>query len=442
MYLVEQSWKPLQETGWASIGNVLTAIQIRKALERDVLVPWNKWEPEAFKDVRELHAADRGGFTFEPNVGLHEDVYEIDFSSLYPNIICQYNISPDTILCPCHEDRSDIPEIGYQVCDRPGFLPAVLQPLLDDRAALKRQLADPAAEPPDRVLEAKSNAIKWILVSCFGYQGYRNSKFGRIECHEAINAVARDILLTAKERLEANEWEIVHGIVDSLWVRKRAASAAPLERLIEEITAEVGITLEFESQYDWVCFVPKRRSQSGALTKYFGKVAGTDEYKYRGIEVRQRSTPAYIKDAQEALIRALDRYRDPAAVCDVLAARIEELRSGAVAPEELVIRQRVSKRPEEYTQRTRAVAALKRYEDKGVARQPGQDVRYVVVNDASRSMGRVRLHFEEIERYDAAFYVEQLVRAGESVLSPVGWDRERIRRYLQDGREVGLAAFG
>jgi len=74
LYLVERSGRPLQETAWGSIGTVLTSMQIREARDRGVLAPWNKWEPERFKDVSTLHAADRGGFTFAPEVGRHEDV--------------------------------------------------------------------------------------------------------------------------------------------------------------------------------------------------------------------------------------------------------------------------------------------------------------------------------------------------------------------------------
>ncbi|MCU4927087.1 hypothetical protein OB905_14050 [Halobacteria archaeon AArc-dxtr1] len=35
---------------------------------------------------------------------------------------------------------------------------------------------------------------------------------------------------------------------------------------------------------------------AGAFTKYVGKVAGKDDFKIRGIEVRQRSTPPFIED--------------------------------------------------------------------------------------------------------------------------------------------------
>jgi DNA polymerase I len=41
-------------------------------------------------------------------------------------------------------------------------------------------------------LGGQSTALKWFLLSCFGYQGFSNAKFGRIEVHEAINAYVRD----------------------------------------------------------------------------------------------------------------------------------------------------------------------------------------------------------------------------------------------------------
>ncbi|WP_415381670.1 DNA polymerase domain-containing protein [Halosimplex sp. TS25] len=575
--LVGRSWRPLQETARGSIGTILTSIEIREARERDVLAPWNKWEPEAFKPVRTLHDADRGGFTFAPEPGPYEDVVEVDFASLYPNIMRECNVSPETVGCDCC-DREDVPWLGYSVCDSQGFVADVLGDLIDDRADFKAELADlrdradaetlatvgggdyqaTYAEPDDdspvaeriAALEGRVDALKWVLVSCFGYQGYRNAKFGRIECHEAINAFAREIVLDAKEQLEAAGWRVVHGIVDSLWVQRearpegaprncergvrgakrreveaaeppraerpasreadqrgasatRAGSArreaprsrggeaasrgvtreqseverseasksereasatreprvddpAPIDEVVAEVDSDATpddaeIPLEVEARFDWICFVPMRDSRAGALTKYFGRKAGTDPetgdaFKYRGIETRQRSTPPFVADAQRELIRALDRELvagkpDPAAVCDRLAVEIARLERGAVGPEDLVIRQRVSKSVEAYSQRTRTVAALERAADHGLERPPGTSVEYVVVDDEARGADRVRLPFEDASGYDVDFYRERLVRAAESVLSPLGWDRGRIRRYLRDGRDLTLSAF-
>ena len=46
-----------------------------------------------------------------------------------------------------------------------------------------------------------------------------------------------------------------------------------------------------------------------------------------------------------------------------------------------------------------------------------------------------------IKTYDASYYGTQLVRAIESVLLPLGWDRTDIRRGLAETREVELTEF-
>ncbi|MFW6449056.1 MAG: DNA polymerase I, partial [Halobacteriota archaeon] len=79
----------------------------------------------------------------------------------------------------------------------------------------------------------------------------------------------------------------------------------------------------------------------------------------------------------------------------------------------------------------------------GVERHPGQDVRYLVVDADPEAAERVRLHFEDLDvGYDIGFYRDRLVRACESVVSPLGWDRERIETYLRGNRTVTLGSFG
>jgi DNA polymerase I len=448
--LVSRSKKPVQELAWASIGNVLTAIQICEAHDRDVLVPWNSWRHEFYKPMGTLHDADRGGFIFAPEVGLHEDVHELDFSSLYPNIICTRNVSPDVIRCECHRGREDVPGLGYAICDERGYLVDVLQPIIDARDEIKAEIRrEQRRETPDQerleALNGRSSALKWILVACFGYQGFSNAKFGRIECHEAINAFAREILLTAKQRLEAGGWRVVHGIVDSIWVTPdpdvEDERRVDLEDLAKEITETVEIRLEYEARYEWVAFVPQRESDAGALTKYFGKVAEEDEFKVRGIESRQRSTPEFVADVQQECLKRFDETRSPEAVIGSLRRAVSKLRAGAVTVDRLVERNRVSKPVDGYTQYTQNVAALERARDRGITVHPGQDIEYVVVDDEKSSRERVALRHECIETYDASYYETQLVRAVESVLSPLGWDRTDIRQRLSGTRDTELSEF-
>jgi DNA polymerase I len=449
-YLVSRSRRPLQELAWASIGTVLTAIQIREAVSRGVLAPWRSWRPELFKSARTLHDADRGGVTFAPAVGVHENVHELDFASLYPNIIRTRNVSPETVRCDCHRGREDVPELGYCVCDDPGVLPAVLGPLIDDREAAKAELramdGDADSARRDR-LQGRADAIKWILVSCFGYQGFANAKFGRIECHEAINAYARDVLLTAKDALERHGWRVLHGIVDSLWVTPMAdREQTALETVAAELTDRVDVRLDYEGAFDWCAFCPRREGDAGALTRYVARRAdrdpetdGADAYVLRGVEARQRSTPEWVAGVQRDLLRAFDRTRSPEAVCRRLRTHLRELAGGGIDTDALVIDRRVSKPAAAYDRRTRTAAAAERAAAAWDLR-PGQHVAYVVVNDDASGRARVALP-DEATRYDADFYRDLAVRATGSLLGPVGWDGTDVAAWLADTTQTGLGGF-
>ncbi|MGD0954876.1 MAG: hypothetical protein ABR985_21245 [Methanotrichaceae archaeon] len=57
-----------------------------------------------------------------------------------------------------------------------------------------------------------------MLVTRFGYTSYRNAKFGQIQVHERITETSRELLMQIKEMAENMGYEVLHGIVDCLWV--------------------------------------------------------------------------------------------------------------------------------------------------------------------------------------------------------------------------------
>ena len=136
---------------------------------------------------------------------------------------------------------------------------------------------------------------------------------------------------------------------------------------------------------------------------------------------------------------AAERLREE--VLDCLQDAIKRLHAGTVPVEQLVERNRVSKPLEGYSQNTQNVAALKRARDQDLAIHPGQDIEYVVVDDEKSSRERVALAHEEIASYDASYYETELVRAVESVLAPLGWDRTEIRREIAETRVPELSAY-
>src|SRR5215208_4477601 len=226
---------PFHTASRASIGKCLSSLQFYYATtHNDTLIPWKPTLAEHFKTFEELLIADRGGFIFEPNIGVHEQVAEFDFVSLYPNIMFKKNVSAETILCDCCPDsKLRVPELNYNICEkRTGIIPMSLQIVLDRRAEYKKLLKSPTIpEELKTVYDARQCSLKWILVTSFGYLGFNNAKFGRIDAHIAVCAFDRQILLQTAKIAERHGFRVLHGIVDSLWIQKKKNEATKQEYL-------------------------------------------------------------------------------------------------------------------------------------------------------------------------------------------------------------------
>jgi DNA polymerase-2 len=108
---------PVQRMARTSPGTAITSMQLDRAFQDGILIPWRKGEPEKFKTAWDLLVADKGGLVFQPRLGIFEDVAEIDYASMYPTIMAIHNISAETVLCGCCENQK-VPEAGYTICEK------------------------------------------------------------------------------------------------------------------------------------------------------------------------------------------------------------------------------------------------------------------------------------------------------------------------------------
>jgi len=599
--LARISRTPVQELSRLSPGSAISAMEANQALLDGCAIMWKKNLPEKFKTARELIVADRGGFIYEPRVGIFDDVLEVDFTSLYPNIMTRFNISPETVMCSCCPEPSrSVPVLGYGICDRRvGLIPRVLRPVIDRRTRLKRMVRDGVGDV--ELYRQRSDILKWLLVTCldeetevpfsvdgrfdiapigrlvdrysrgmhgefavddglrvfgvdedmtpavkavagamaypspeemveldlgkwgrlmltpdhpcyvrrggrlglsradrlvdgdrvpvlpsvyedgwegdrctrlarvasarrvparsgrvcclsvpeplhgfatadgalvhncFGYTGYRNARFGRIECHEAINAYGREIMIQTSEIAEAHGFEILHGIVDSLWLR----GAGDADRFCEHVSGHIGIPLDAEGRYRWIVFLPSKTTGVGALNRYYGAFEdGT--LKVRGIDMRRSDSPGIVRDMQSDMLALLAKAADAREFVDavpqalgVLSDYVDAARSQTVPADRLLLRRRISKRIEDYEQFNDGLAALLQLRREGVEVNPGEAVRYVITDGDSRDeAARVRVEAlaGDVVDYDPEAYVDLLVRAAETMLLPLGYTRERLLR--------------
>ena len=436
-----------------SPGTCFTAMEMATAYADGLSIPWKKNRPESFKSARTLVEADRGGVIFQPPVGVHSGVDEFDFTSLFPHLMVRHNLSVETLecrCCPASPDRA--PVLGYRSCTRRiGLIPRTLAPLLARRLAYKAALRRPGlAAAEAEGLRRRVKMLKWILVTAFGYQGYRNARFGRIECHEAINAHARALLERFVHRAARDGWETLHGLVDSLWLRPVVPGRTPdPERFAEQVSAEFDLPLSYEGRYRWVVFLPAVTHGFGVPNRYYG-LYESGEFKLRGIGLRRHDTPMVLRRFEEEILAALARAADAEQVrarLPRLLARADlfagAIRSGQWPREELLVRHRLSRDGSAYAVFNDRVAAVRQLARAGVSREAGTTVRYLITDRRSRSW-RERVRVAELvegdEPYDPEAYLELLARSAETLLGPLGVGRAELRARwgLADGGPRGF----
>ncbi len=436
---------PVQTVARVSPGSGISAMQILTALRLGVLVPWHKQQAERPKTLSDLMRADQGGLVYQPTIGLHYDVAEIDFISMYPSIMVHFNISPETV-GSSRAIADAAPELGTPgdpqpsgAVPAPGLVPQTLAPLLEKRLILKTRLATlPAWHPQRRIYQARASAHKWLLVTCFGYLGYKNARFGRIEAHEAVTAYGREALLRAKEAAEDLGFSVLHLYVDGMWIAKPGASqVADFQPVLDAISARTGLPIALEGIYRWMAFLFSRQdARVPVANRYFG-VFQDGSVKVRGIEARRRDTPSFIARTQAEMLDELAQVsRDNPVdlhlprILTLLRRQLAALRAGRLPLEQLLVAQKLSRTLDEYRTPSPVARAAAQLQAAGKTTSPGERVRFLYTR------GEPGVHAWNLPNppdpasVDIDRYSELLLRAAATMLEPFGVSEQLLGQWL------------
>lgn len=414
---------PLQTAARASIGKCMSSVQFYNATRRGLLIPWKPVLSELFKTRRRLFVGDRGGLILEPRIGVHENVGELDFVSLFGNIMLQKNISAETINCKCCPDsESFVPELGYHICRRRGIVPQSLEILLRKRKMYSDLIHTTKDPYKAEIYKQRKAALKWILVTSFGYLGFNNAKFGRIDAHMAVCAFARKLLLDAIHLAEDDGFTVLHGIVDSMWLYKEDASRQDYKNIQKKIEQKTDFDMSLEI-YNWIVFMPSKPNHTVPVpNRYFG--ANKDgNLKIRGIESRRHDTPKFFVKCQRQILETFALCKTKSEVTQSLgmAQKIKEhyrnhLLHDTVPLDDLVFTNRVTRGTNQHKSNTIQSDAINQLKWEGKTISPGQKIRYVI-SDHSRKISKRVIPVElSPDKYDAKRYSELLDEYCHSVM--------------------------
>ncbi|ACO04556.1 MAG TPA: hypothetical protein DEP48_01675 [Persephonella sp.] len=368
------------------------------AFEEGYLIPFRKNLPEDPKTADQLIDVDRGGLSFRPITGVFENVAELDFFSMYPSIIANYNLSYETINCSHRECTAKLPT-GYRVCTkREGIVPKALRFLLNRRTHYKELMK--RSQDRREIFDRRQKGLKWLLVVSFGYLGYKNAVFGRIESHETTTAIGRQLLLFVKEIAESRGFRLLHALTDSVWIYRKDATEKDyreLETVLNEKLKRrfkginknlIDFRINLEGIFDWIVFLPSKEDGIGVPNRFYGKFRN-GELKVRGIEIRRSDSPQFVKIFQSEILEKLkeaenrkqffEKLRDTE---DILKKYRDRLKKGDFSIFQLAVRKRVSKDPTTYQKRTDISETAGTLLKEGIKVNPGEKINIIYVKDS------------------------------------------------------------
>lgn len=387
--------------------------------------------PSFDRSRNESSESHAGGAVLSPEVGVHTNVWVLDYKSLYPSIIRTFNVDPLGYI-GTDESVDGIRLLNDAVFSRS---PAILPSVLDGLYAAREQ----AKQYDDSVA---SQAIKILMNSFYGVLATPVCRFHNSKIGNAITTMGRHFLMWSKDWFETRGFAVLYGDTDSVFVSSGTVDIAQATEQGHQLTREFNeellsyierewrveskLELEFEKLYSRLFLLPLKKGSGGARKRYAGQISTTSEVEFVGMEVVRRDWTELAKDAQRELYARLFNGEP---VEDFILDSVNAVRAGQM-DEKLVYRKGLSKPPKSYTKvkPPHVVAALK-------SANPSRVVHYVITVDGPEPTDNIR---HEIDR---EHYIEtQLKAVAEPVLATLGTSWESacgipVQRSLFDDLE-------
>ena len=179
--------------------NIWDAVIYNELLRDNIIVP-----PKKF------HSKDTivGGYVKEPQVGMHEWVCSFDLNSLYPNIIVQYNMSPETLVYHGENTTKAANGTRYRK-DVEGIIPKVIKQFYGDRVDAKTKMINAQkeyAEAPTKklanditIFDNQQMAVKILMNSLYGALANQYFRYFDLKIAEAVTTTGQRAILCAEK---------------------------------------------------------------------------------------------------------------------------------------------------------------------------------------------------------------------------------------------------
>jgi DNA polymerase I len=343
----------------------------------------------------------QGAIVRDPEPGLHFDVTVLDFASLYPSAIRNWNLSYETILCHHPNCRKNtIPGTPHWVCLQKKGLTSILIGSLRDLRVLwfKPKARDVTLTEEERkYYNVVQQALKVFLNASYGVFGAQSFPLYCPPLAESTAAIGRYAMNeTIKESKELGI-KVLYGDTDSVFLHH--PSENQIQSLTEWADDTLGIDLEVEKNYRYVIFSKRKKNYLG--------VYQDGRMDIKGLTGKKRHIPPFLKDAFDDLTEILSNIRNAEEVPEakerierLVESTHQRLQDRKFDIKEVAFSVQLGKSLRSYETNPQHVKAAKMLEEQGFEIKEGDLISYVVTKEDVKPVQTAHIRDVDISKYE------------------------------------------
>ncbi|CAR26433.1 ZYRO0B09592p [Zygosaccharomyces rouxii] len=425
--------------------------------------------------VSSKKAKYQGGLVFEPEKGLHKNyVLVMDFNSLYPSIIQEFNICFTTVDRNL-EDTDELPEVPSNDGGK-GVLPRLLANLVQRRREVKKIMATERDPHKRTQCDIKQQALKLTANSMYGCLGYVNSRFYAKPLAMLVTNKGREILMNTRQLAESLELTVVYGDTDSVMIDSKCdnyADAIKVGNEFKKLVNERYKLLEIDIDNVFKKLLLHAKKKYAALTVSLDKEGNERTIlEVKGLDMKRREFCPLSRDVSIHVLNTVLSEDDSEKALSDIYEYLERVRvqmeNNEIRVDKYKINTKLSKDPNSYPngKSMPAVQVALRMRKVGRVVKAGTVITFVItkqdnseledkeippVPERARALNEVMVKGNNL-RPDPAYYLEKQIFAPvERLLERIeSFDVVRLtqslgldtRRYLNRGQTAENSAGG
>uniref|UniRef100_A0A8C2JGY8 DNA polymerase n=1 Tax=Cyprinus carpio TaxID=7962 RepID=A0A8C2JGY8_CYPCA len=378
-------------------------------------------------------AAYAGGLVLDPKVGFYDKfILLLDFNSLYPSIIQEFNICFTTVERGATnarkktEDDDEIPELPDQSLEM-GILPKEIRKLVERRRQVKL-LMKQADLNPDVYLQydIRQKALKLTANSMYGCLGFSFSRFYAKPLAALVTHKGREILMHTKEMVQRMNLEVIYGDTDSIMINTNSTNLEEVFKLGNKVKSEVNklyklLEIDIDGVFKSLLLL-KKKKYAALMVEPQGDGKYTTKQELKGLDIVRRDWCDLAKECGNYVIGQIlsDQNRDT--IVENIQKHLievgEKVANGSIPLNMFEIHKSLTKDPQDYPDKKslpHVHVALWINSQGGKKVKAGDTVSYVICQDGSNLAASQRAYaLEQLQKQpglslDTQYYLSQQV---------------------------------